>query len=78
MQASAAKSLRATKIACFCKWPRCASQAMLSSETTDNGMLSSTGAMDFAYDKEKLEAGPGLSRIFLQCMLETLICARTR
>ena len=51
---------------------------MLSSETTDNGMLSSTGAMDFAYDKEKLEAGPGLSRIFLQCMLETLICARTR
>ena len=51
---------------------------MLSSGKTDSGILSSTGAMDFAYVKEKLEAGPDLSHIFLQCMLETLICARTR
>ena len=37
---------------------------MLSSGKTDNGIPSSTGAMDFAYDKEKLEAGPDLSHIF--------------
>ena len=78
MQASAANSLYAMKIACFCKWPRRASRAMLSSGKTDNGILSSTGAMDFAYDKEKLEAGRDLSHFFLQCTLEMLICARTR
>ena len=50
---------------------------MLSNGKTDNGILSSTGAIDFAYVKEKLEAGPDLSRIFLQCMLETLIYMAT-
>ena len=69
VQVSAANSLYAMRIASFCKWPRCVSQAMLSNGKTDSGTLSSTGAVDFAYVKEKLEAGPDLSHIFLRYIL---------
>ena len=78
VQASAANSLHAMKIGCFCKWPKGARpKRCCPVERPTMAYRRPLALWTLPNDKEKLEAGPDfVAHFFFSACLETLICAR--